>query len=148
MAVYEHLVFPLTAALEAHRVLRRGGEFFGSAAFVYGFHDRASFHHMSHAGLFWVLRAAGFEVLRMWPDWRYTDSIPEMAFRGLPGAPWRIATRTTLRLAEASFGGVSNIMRRIAGKPPLSRMQRAVHYAGSISFHARKSSPSGQCATS
>ena len=145
MAVYEHLISPLTAALEAHRVLRVGGEFFGSAAFVYGFHDRASFHHMSHAGLFWTLRSAGFDVIRMWPDWRYTHSIPEMAFRGLPGAPWRIATRVALRFAEASHLAGSNLIRRIVGKPAISVIRRNVHFAGSISFHAQKSRPTGPC---
>jgi SAM-dependent methyltransferase len=48
MAVLEHLICPLTAAIEAARVLRPGGAFFGSAAFIYGFHDVASFHHMSN----------------------------------------------------------------------------------------------------
>ena len=60
MAVYEHLASPLLAAIEARRVLTHGGRFFGTSAFVYGFHDRASFNHMTHAGLLWTFRMAGF----------------------------------------------------------------------------------------
>ena len=138
MAVYEHLVSPLTAALEGFRVLRPGGQFFGSAAFVYGFHDRASFHHMTHAGLYSVLRLAGFEVERLWPDWHYTDSIPQMAFRGGPGAPWRVAGRMGLKLLEHSFLLTARVARKLAGKRRLDIMERTTHFAGSVSFAARR----------
>ena len=138
MAVYEHLVSPLTAALEARRVLKPGGVFFGSAAFVYGFHDRASFHHMTHAGLLWMLRSAGFEVLQMWPDWDYPRSIAHMGFRGGPGLPWRVATRAFLGAMEWSFTRASALARRVVRKPPLDRLVRRLETAGSVSFLARK----------
>ncbi len=138
MAVYEHLVSPLTAACEAFRVLKPGGVFFGSSAFVYGFHDRASFHHMSHGGLFWVLRSAGFRVERMWPDWAYPEAISEMAFRGGQGAPWRAFVRAVLQLSELSFVGASQLARRITSNRPLDIAARRLHTAGSVSFVARK----------
>ncbi len=140
MAVYEHLVAPVVAAQEALRVLRPGGTFFGSAAFVYGFHDRASFHHMSHGGLLWTLRSAGFQVERMWADWPYPRSIAEMPFRGSRGLPWRVATRSFLWTMEWSFTRTSIVVRRILGRPKLDLQARRVETAGSVSFIARKPS--------
>jgi SAM-dependent methyltransferase len=140
MAVYEHLASPLLAAVEALRVLEPGGIFFGSAAFVYGFHDRASFHHMTHAALLTTLRAAGFRDVRIWADWAYADSIPAMAFRGPQGLPWRAATRAFLRAMEWSFARTSNLARRALGRPRLDLAARSVETAGSLSFVARRAS--------
>jgi SAM-dependent methyltransferase len=136
MAVYEHLAAPLLAAVEAHRILRPGGLFFGTAAFVYGFHDRASFNHMTHAALFWTFRMAGFRDIRIWPDWYYTQSIPEMGFPGPEGWPWRATAKATLSLLEWTYTRTSSAMRKIVGKPPLDLLARAAHKAGSLSFCA------------
>lgn len=138
MAVMEHLVSPQMMSNEVYRVLKPGGVFFGSSAFVYGFHDTASYFHMSHAGLLRVLSASGFQLERMWPDWRYTDAIPAWAFRGAAGAPWRLATKAALTLAESSFVLASNVMRTLVGKPKIDRLQRDIEIAGSVSFSARK----------
>lgn len=138
LAVYEHLLSPHLAACEAFRVLKPGGVFFGSAAFVYGFHDRASFHHMSHGGLLAVMRSAGFQVERIWPDWLYPQSIAEMGFRDGQGMPWRVATRGFLSAMEWSFAKVSSVARRAAGKPPLDLAARRAETAGSLSFIACK----------
>lgn len=138
LAVYEHLVSPLQAALESYRVLRPGGVFFGSAAFVYGFHDRASFHHMTHGGLLWTLRMAGFRVERIWSDWDYTDSVPAMAFGPGPGKIWQFAARALLKGLDRSFVATSNLTRRLVGKPRIDSAARAVERAGSLSFIATK----------
>ncbi|MCG8591470.1 MAG: class I SAM-dependent methyltransferase [Proteobacteria bacterium] len=139
MAVYEHLASPLVAALEARRVLKPGGVIFGSAAFVYGFHDRASFQHMTHAALLWTLRSAGFHDVRVWPDWDYTDSIPQMGFPGGQGAPWRVLSRAFLKFMEWSYTRSSALARRVAGKRPLDLTARRAEKAGSLSFSARRS---------
>jgi SAM-dependent methyltransferase len=138
MAVYEHLVSPITAALEGFRVLKPGGVFFGSAAFVYGFHDRASFHHMTHAGIYATLRSAGFEVTRMWADWRYPSSVASWGFRGMQGAPWRVTTRAFLEAMEWTFTRSSNLLRSVARKPRINMTERAIQCAGSVSFEARR----------
>ncbi|XOV81727.1 MAG: methyltransferase domain-containing protein [bacterium] len=134
MAVSEHLISPITAAQEIYRVLKPGGTYFGSSAFVYCFHDKASFHHMSHAGLLYVLRVAGFNVERLWPDWYYQDAVPEMGFRGAAAAPWRISLRGILKFADWTFLRTSNLARKITSKPPIDEFQRQLHLAGSVSF--------------
>ena len=138
MAVYEHLVSPLRGALEAFRILRPGGLFFGTAAFVYGFHDRASFHHMTHGGLLWTFRMAGFEVERIWSDWDYTDSIPEMAFGAGLGEPWRLMSSALLKGLDWSFVHLSNLIRPLVRRPSIDLDRRRVERAGSLSFVARK----------
>jgi SAM-dependent methyltransferase len=139
LAVYEHLASPLQAALEANRILKPGGTMFGTAAFVYGFHDRASFHHMTHAGLLWTLRMAGFKDIRIWPDWKYTAAIPEMAFgTGSQGAPWRLAARGLLKVLDSSFVAVSQLARRLTGKQPLDTAARDVYNASSLTYVATK----------
>jgi SAM-dependent methyltransferase len=138
-SVYEHLVAPIVAAQEAARVLKPGGLFLGNVAFVYGFHDRASFHHMSHAGLLWMLRSVGFERVRIWPTWYYTKAIPEMAFRGLPGLPWRKTAELTYGLLEWSFTSSSRLMRALVRKKQLDVAQRRAEIAGALAFIAHKS---------
>lgn len=138
MAVYEHLASPLLAAMEARRVLAKGGTFFGTAAFVYGFHDRASYNHMTHAGLLWTLRMAGFGVPRFWADWYYTQSIPDMGFPGREGLPWRATARATLAFLEWSYTRSSNLARKFTGKRPLDLAARQVEKAGSLSFAAQR----------
>ena len=144
LAVYEHLVAPVVAAREGFRALRPGGLFLGTAAFVYKFHDRASFHHMTHAGLLWTLRTAGFEVLRLWPDWRWIESVPQMAFGpGGPGRAFAWAARLGLEALERSYLGAQAVARRLARKPALDRKAREAEMAGSLSFVARKPGTNG-----
>ena len=93
---------------------------------------------MTHAGLLLMLLRTGFREVRIWPDWAYTDSIAEMGFRGLPGLPWRVATRSGLKLVEWTFTRASNLARRVVRKPRLDLAARRVETAGSLSFAARK----------
>ena len=138
MSVLEHLVSPLTAALEIHRVLRPGGAFLGSAAFVYGFHDRASFFHMTHAGLLCTLRTAGFEQVRIWPGWPYSQSIPQMAFGDRPGTPWRVLSRWCLGSQEWTYTRLSNFLRLLFSRRRLNPVERWTQTAGGLNFFARK----------
>lgn len=59
MQVLEHLHAPWVAAGEIERILRPGGWFVGSVAFLKPYHG--SYFHMSHLGLDALLRHAGLE---------------------------------------------------------------------------------------
>ena len=93
---------------------------------------------MTHAGLLWTFRMAGFGGLRFWPDWYYTQSIPEMGFPGPEGWPWRVSAKSALSLLEWSYTRTSNLVRKVTGKRPLDLLARNVAKAGSLSFAARR----------
>jgi SAM-dependent methyltransferase len=63
MQVLEHLHSPWVAAAEIARVLRPGGWFVGSVAFMKPFHG--SYFHMSHQGVRHLLATAGLDVDRL-----------------------------------------------------------------------------------
>ncbi len=91
-AVLEHVASPILAAREVSRVLRRGGVFSGSTAFLEPYHLHSHFH-LSPDGLMRVLESARFEVEGLWPQegWTVFDSLAEM-----PG-PVSTPTRWILR---------------------------------------------------
>jgi len=137
-AVYEHLMCPLLALTEAERVLRPGGIVMCACAFIYGFHDRASFFNCTHGALITMLREAGFEDIQIWPGWYYTKSVPAWCFKGAFGLPWRVSTHLGLTMADFTYMHAFNFVRRLVGKSPRSVQLRGGWMAGGLNFAARK----------
>jgi len=74
LAVMEHLHDPDRAIAEVYRVLRRGGLFIGSGAFLEPFHGNSYFHR-SPLGLSSLLVKHGFQVLELASGWDVIESI-------------------------------------------------------------------------
>lgn len=56
---------PQQAVEEIHRVLRKGGFFYGKTSLLECFNN--SYFHMTHLGLNKILTDAGFKVINIWP---------------------------------------------------------------------------------
>jgi SAM-dependent methyltransferase len=99
LAVLEHIRYPHVMMREVHRVLRPGGVFFGSVAYLVPFHLE-SFYNMTHYGTCSALQYAGFTVERIASDPAYLG-IRALAFAGLfHGAPRVLAYAAVRPLVE------------------------------------------------
>jgi SAM-dependent methyltransferase len=90
MAVLEHLRYPHVAMAEALRVLKPGGLFIGTVAFLEPFH-MDSHAHLTHLGTYSVLKQAGFVVDAVAPnvEWSALHAMATMIL--FPRVPKRLA---------------------------------------------------------
>ena len=87
VAVLQYIPHPALMMNEVYRLLKPGGRFVGTVAFLEPFHQ--SMHHFTHWGTFNALRHAGFEIKNISPshDWSGLRAIAEMGlFPHLPNA--------------------------------------------------------------
>ncbi len=136
MACLEHVQSPLLATVEVARILKPGGVFSGSTAFLEGFHDKASFVHMSHADLHVLLSSAGFRDIRLWPGWHSTRSVPAALFGGRSrlGIPLAWVVAKVLRFGYRMHFEIANWLRFALGRPQRSLQTEDTLTAGAINF--------------
>ncbi len=96
-AVLEHVANPFVGIREVARVLRKGGVFSGSVAFLEPYHAH-SYFHLTPDGVQHVLTTAGLRVEGLWPQERWTVFDSLAAMPGPVSGPSRWALRVIARL--------------------------------------------------
>jgi SAM-dependent methyltransferase len=144
IAVFEHLYDPFRAAREVYRVLKPGGVFIGTTAFLEPFHAN-SYFHMSHLGVNQILTRADFDLKRLWSTWHYAEAlsgfwVPQQASVLHKIFAWGGRWSAKLMLLLRSLG--LRFFMNIKGRTPQTiqrRIQREhLTWAGAIGFHAIK----------
>jgi SAM-dependent methyltransferase len=134
MAVLEHIRYPFVVAREVMRVLKPGGLFIGSVAFLEPWHDQSFYHH-SHLGAYNTLQSAGFVIERVAPNAAWS-SLQAQATMGLfPRLPHSVSRGMVWPL------GVLHKLWWRAGRlvsPNAGELLRLLTNTGSFELVARK----------
>lgn len=99
IAVFEHIQYPFVAIREVARVLKPGGVFLGTVAFLEPYHGHSYYHH-SHLGVLNLLRFGGLDVTHVAPSssWNVVRAQSKVLFPRMPRKLVRSAARLTTAL--------------------------------------------------
>jgi len=133
VAVLEHIQFPFVMTDEAFRVLKPGGKFIGTVAFLEPFHDNSYYHH-SHLGTYNVLKHAGFDIEVVAPsvDWSVLKAQAPWLFKKMPGALSSLFV-APLHLAHRAWWKLGGLLEKKA-----TEENRVLFMTGSFTFIAYK----------
>lgn len=134
MAVLEHIRFPFLLACEVMRVLKPGGCYLGTVAFLEPFHGDSYYHH-THLGTYNTLDSAGFEVVRVGPNARWSGLQAQATMSLFPRLPARMS-----KAIVWPVGALHKLWWRAGRRFSASATEslRQLSTAGSFEFVARK----------
>lgn len=133
IAVLQEVPHPELMIREAHRVLKPGGTFVGTAAYLESY--RKTYHHFTHLGLNALLYESGFAVDTVAPNHRWTVPVSLLGnalFPFMP-APLAIALVSPLYVGHRLWWLLGGFLH-----PQASETNRLLLTTGSFFFVARK----------
>lgn len=138
ISAIEHFQYPHVVIQEVARVLKPGGKFMGTCAFLEPFHEN-SYHHFTLLGLWNLLRYGGFQIehLAPHPTWTGLYALTTMAL--LPQMPRGIARflTTPLELIHRAWWKLAFHLRPSPERHENTRRHRAT---GGFGFSCMKPS--------
>ena len=140
IAVLEHVRYPLVFMREVARVLRPGGTFVGTVAFLEPFHGRSYYHH-THLGLIDGLANAPLERMALGPvrKWPALRALGEMAlFPPLPAPLTRALVSPIQAMHRLVVGSGRRPPAAGYGRPPANVDSGSVRVRGEEGGQNRK----------
>lgn len=136
IAVLEHIRYPFVMMKEAYRVLKPGGKFIGTVAFLEPFHGDSFYHH-THLGTYNSLEIAGFDIRYIAPSVKWHVLYAQAIMSLYPGLPRPISKLLVLPayLLHMIWWKIGYIL---TSSESLSECNRILITTGSISFIASK----------
>jgi ubiquinone/menaquinone biosynthesis C-methylase UbiE len=131
-AVLEHLRYPFVAMREALRVLKPGGTFIGTVAFLEPFH-MDSFYHPSHLGTHNLLSSAGFEVRHLEPNSQWMNLYAQAHMSLFPHSP-RLFARAMVLPLELMHRAWWKLGRLVQNTPTTTERARQLSNTGGFRF--------------
>lgn len=134
VAVLEHIRFPFVMTREVHRVLKPGGVFIGTVAFLEPFHSDSFYHH-THLGICNSLQSGGFKIEHIAPSERWSVLTAQARMVLFPMMPDFLSKALVMPL-YALHKSWWNVKKLISGND--KEIERVLHTTGAFAFIAAK----------